>query len=171
MLWIMLFPTWLNSLKSHYNTLTCSIQRKYFLKRGITFPALVLKSRLTLWKLFRLSMLNPHQGQNTSLFSVSYIELGTSYYWLILHLSFSYRTPPLGLLLFPEKGQLWVNSYRCPSARFPLSAHRCQRRAEANSAAAVQRRGGSLTYGFWNQMSLPTAVAESVCKRDFCSVC
>lgn len=68
--------------------------------------------------------------------------------------AFHTRHLHLGLLLFPEKGQLWVNSSRCPSARFPLPAHSCQRRAEADSAAPVQRRDGSLTYGFQNQICL-----------------
>lgn len=62
MFWKILFPTWLDSLKSHHNTPTCSVQRKYILKRKITFPALVLKARLTLCQLFRLSMFNPLTG-------------------------------------------------------------------------------------------------------------
>lgn len=109
LLWKMLFPTWLSSFRSHYNTPSFSIQGTYFLKTRTAFPG----CRCTNYS--GSLHLSPWQGKYSCSFSVSCIDIGRAEHWLNPHPSFSYGTPPLGLLLFPEKGQQLVNSNHWPN--------------------------------------------------------
>lgn len=78
-------------------------------------------------------------------FSVSSHKTGTTQCWLIPNVSFSYGTTSPGLLLFPEKRQVLVNSNYWQAGTFLLPAQRCQWGAEASSAALVQSRADNLT--------------------------
>lgn len=156
MWWKMLFPTWLNSLKSHYNTPTCSIQIKYFLKTRITFPALVVKGRLTLYQLFRLSTLNlPKGAVNLPLFCLLYWGWHGSmlaYPALLLFL----QDTSTGLAAFPEKGQLLVNSSHCLNSQIPSACPQLP-----VTAALVQRRVGA-----WTMVSKTRSVSSDCWGQD-----